>query len=251
MESASDAVFPTLNVYERKAFDVFSTWKSNHKLFSFFVGWAPVLFVVTILVLGNFGFNYVLCYQRIYSNHYETLAKFGILTFNTLWIIGMTCLYKAVTSEPGAVPQSFIDTMKNESKYQNNSNNNGGRSKMVNNVDEIQIKCIPVSEGTVTNEQLTSHTLEQMEAIKNGFIICRRCENPRPPRSHHCRHCKVCIRKMDHHCPLINNCVGFNNYKFFILTVFYAFVGCLEGVIFVFLDYYFDISPWQVITSFF
>ncbi|KAI1077220.1 zf-DHHC-domain-containing protein [Whalleya microplaca] len=48
---------------------------------------------------------------------------------------------------------------------------------------------------------------------------CRTCQLLKPARSKHCSVCKRCVRKMDHHCVFINNCVGRGNQHWFLLLL--------------------------------
>uniref|UniRef100_A0A2I3RQI1 Palmitoyltransferase n=1 Tax=Pan troglodytes TaxID=9598 RepID=A0A2I3RQI1_PANTR len=63
--------------------------------------------------------------------------------------------------------------------------------------------------------------------MSGAIRYCDRCQLIKPDRCHHCSVCDKCILKMDHHCPWVNNCVGFSNYKFFLLFLAYSLLYCL------------------------
>jgi len=97
------------------------------------------------------------------------------------------------------------------------------------------VRCVLVYPGGVPDQDwwyptaavknVTTPYVERFmhERKANGELRnCRRCWKYKPDRCHHCNVCGVCILKMDHHCPWIFNCVGYHNYKFFFLLLFYT-----------------------------
>ncbi|WVO13681.1 hypothetical protein L204_101302 [Cryptococcus depauperatus] len=55
---------------------------------------------------------------------------------------------------------------------------------------------------------------------------CRKCDGPKPERTHHCSVCKRCVLLMDHHCPWINACVGLYNQRHFVLFMIWLSIAC-------------------------
>jgi len=37
--------------------------------------------------------------------------------------------------------------------------------------------------------------------------------------SFHCMYCGRCVEYFDHHCPFINNCLGYRNHKYFLVFI--------------------------------
>lgn len=114
------------------------------------------------------------------------------------------------------------------------------------------MRCMLTDPGVVP----VGFTPSQMLGDDKGgsMPMCSRCNGFKPPRAHHCSQCDRCVMKMDHHCPVrrrtclehagpaaprshsglararaqwVNNCVGANNQKHFVLFVGYT--GLLSG----------------------
>jgi hypothetical protein len=58
--------------------------------------------------------------------------------------------------------------------------------------------------------------------------LCPECLIIKTPRSRHCSVCNKCVERYDHHCPWINNCVGINNHRSFIIFLLSLIVAIIS-----------------------
>jgi len=113
--------------------------------------------------------------------------------FNAFWVLTGWSYIASSCGDPGYLPNRWREFVQNA----------GGR-----------LVVFPAAQGWQPGRATT----------------CERCGCARPERTHHCKVCDQCILRVDHHCPWIANCVGFGNYKQFVLLIVYAFVGTVIGL---------------------
>lgn len=61
-----------------------------------------------------------------------------------------------------------------------------------------------------------------------GGPRCSLCGSARPARTHHCTVCGRRTRKVDLRCPWVDNCVGEDDQKYFVLLALYTALGSLH-----------------------
>ena len=178
-----------------------------HITMLYFLICLPVLILLTVIIGGYSVYVSQFLYYLIISDddspelyywHSESeksharvrgVIYFAIETISVSLVL--VCHYKAMTTDPGSIPdtQSWL--------IPSDSNSEGGEE-----------------EGKLA------------ERSRKGLArSCNHCKRKKPDRTHHCRQCNRCNLKMDHHCNWIANCVGYYNYKFFFLIVFYGSVA--------------------------
>ena len=162
-----------------------------------FVAIGGYLFYVALLIaplIGDESDPPELYYWHTDSEQYN--AKIRGTTYLVIQSFCITLVlishFRAMITDPGSIPETPVW----------NENGDSGSE----NADEV--------------------TNNLIEKGKTGQIrTCLRCHKKKPDRAHHCSQCNRCNLKMDHHCNWIANCVGYHNYKYFFLMVFYGSIA--------------------------
>lgn len=157
--------------------------------------------------------DYVVVFWLLLPTFSESLwGAIHLLVYNTLLFLAVLSHLRAMLTDPGIVPVMPESTASNKTKH---------RKETELTIDEDEDYCTDSGD----------EAFHRSHFVGNDWTICSRCESYRPPRAHHCRVCRRCIRKMDHHCPWVNNCVGEFNQKYFLQFIFYIGLLSIYSVI--------------------
>ncbi|XP_063285894.1 palmitoyltransferase ZDHHC20 [Pelobates fuscus] len=167
------------------------------------VGWIPVLFISLVVCWSYYAYVLELCVWTIKS---DTEKAIYMVVFHMFFIMFVWSYWKTIFSSPANPSREFCLSQSDKEKYEREE-----RQEFQQEILKKAAKDLPV------------YTMTATKAIR----YCDRCQLIKPDRCHHCSACDVCVLKMDHHCPWVNNCVGFSNYKFFLLFLLYSLLYCL------------------------
>ncbi|KAL4472986.1 hypothetical protein ABPG72_020680 [Tetrahymena utriculariae] len=90
--------------------------------------------------------------------------------------------------------------------------------KADNLTKDQQIQEIPIDR---THQKRLGFLLIDQNGQKMNYKICDTCGIYKDNNRKHCRQCDNCVNGFDHHCIWLNNCIGRNNYRSFILFLFF------------------------------
>ena len=191
---------------------------------------------IILLIIYNYSlFNYYIIpiiKNKPLNIFLVKYSKFNILISIFVILDLILCFisfFVTYFTPPATVPNnsifySYLNENLNQNKLLNILNNNRNKiPKQINNNNNNNINLnISFKDYYIINER-----------TEDGLIrFCETCKIYKPDRCHHCKYCNKCMLKLDHHCFWFDNCITFNNYKYFYCSVFY---GMFMGFFFIYI----------------
>ncbi|XP_055626320.1 palmitoyltransferase ZDHHC15 isoform X2 [Toxorhynchites rutilus septentrionalis] len=165
--------------------------------------WFPVLFIVAVIAWSYYAFVVQLSFFTVTSVVQRILF---LLFYHLILTMFLWSYYQTVFTDIGRVPSRF-------------------------RVPRTELDQLLRAQSEEEQKQILESFAKELPIVTrtlNASVrFCEKCRLIKPDRAHHCSVCGVCVLKLDHHCPWVNNCINFTNYKFFILFLGYALLYCL------------------------
>ncbi|XP_053615819.1 palmitoyltransferase ZDHHC2 isoform X2 [Plodia interpunctella] len=165
--------------------------------------WLPVLLIVSIILWSYYAYVIQLCIYTIENTAQQVIY---LIIYHILLIMFAWSYWRTIFAEIQPIPDKYKLPEVELEKLLSADSEDSQRSILENFAKDLPIVTRTMS-GSVR--------------------YCNRCVLVKPDRAHHCSICARCVLKMDHHCPWVNNCVCYHNYKFFMLFLGYALLYCI------------------------
>mmetsp|Transcript_22284 Transcript_22284/g.31160 ORF Transcript_22284/g.31160 Transcript_22284/m.31160 type:complete len:348 (+) Transcript_22284:148-1191(+) len=181
-----------------------------------------IVSLYSVYVVNNLLPQVVAVESDNHNEFYEPSAEelwIVLSVFHFLLGMLLLCFTLACVQSPGYIP---LDHEEDQQRWMH-----GLIGRRLSSNDETKMRNIISDPNTDLKDPAIIQFLRAMGIVERkrrfGYHRhCSTCSLYKPDRTHHCRVCKRCILRMDHHCPWIANCVGFNNYKTFLLLLIYT-----------------------------
>ncbi|KAM7389425.1 hypothetical protein PAMP_023406 [Pampus punctatissimus] len=154
--------------------------------------WIPVLFIALIVAWSYYAYVLQLCIESIEDTGEKVVY---LLVYHVIFIMFVWAYWQTIFSKPMNPLKEFHLSYSDKELLERED-----RGESQQEILRRIAKDLPI------------YTRTNSGAIR----FCDRCQLLKPDRCHHCSACDK-----------VNNCVGFSNYKFFMLFLAYSLLYCL------------------------
>ena len=126
-----------------------------------------------------------------------------------IFIIGSLCQTSLI--DPGIIPRATLAEALDTDRLHQQENQNQDANNQNSYVSYTPPRFLEV--------EVKGRTFK--------LTYCQTCQMFRPPRSSHCSRCNNCVERFDHHCPMVGNCIGKRNYRYFYMFITSTATMCL------------------------